>query len=105
MDLEHVNKENYEQTINNGLVLTDYFATWCGPCKALAPELQKLAEIVGDKCKVVKVDVDDFEDECRGLRIMTVPTIILFENGKEVLRINGYRTKDSLLSEIEPYLK
>lgn len=93
-------KENYQTTIDNGLVLVDFFATWCGPCKMLSPVIAEIAEESNGKYTVAKADVDELGDEAAALGIMSVPTIVLFKDGKEKDRIIGLRSKEDILQFI-----
>lgn len=99
--MEIIHLENEEQfkklTISEDKILVDFYANWCGPCKMLAPVLEKTESDL----KVLKVDTDEFEDIARVYGIMTIPTLILFENGKEVKRNIGFIDKYSL----EEFLK
>lgn len=85
MEIIHLEKEDFNKLIEEK-VLVDFYANWCGPCKMLAPVLEKTPS----NLKVVKVDVDVFEDLAREYGVMTIPTLILFENGKEVKRNIGF---------------
>ena len=78
-------------------VLVDFYATWCGPCKMLAPIL----ESADSEIKVIKVDTDEFDDLSREYGVMSIPTLVLLENGKEVKRNIGFIDKDAL----EQFLK
>ena len=82
--MKHITtKAEFEALIKeNNNVVIDFYAQWCGPCKMIAPELER----VESNIKVVKVDVDEFEDLARTYGVMSIPTLILFDNGKEVKR-------------------
>lgn len=85
-------------------VLVDFWATWCGPCKMVAPVLE---EIAGDKAEVLtvaKVDIDKNPGVARDFQIMAVPTMILFKGGKVATTITGVKSKAALLRELEPLL-
>ena len=79
-----INKAEFEQITKEGVVLVDFFATWCGPCKMLAPVLEELAEDMKGKAEIVKVDVDQEGDLAMKFGIMSVPTMIVFKNGEAV---------------------
>ncbi len=98
--LKHIqNKDEFESSIKDGLVLVDFFATWCGPCKMLAPVLEDVDKKgeAGDLL-IVKVDVDEASDIAMKFGIQSIPTLILFENGKAVKNALGYMPKPQLLN-------
>jgi len=84
-------------------VLVKFGAKWCGPCKMLKPVLSQLKEEQGDKLGVVEVNVDESRNLNDQYSIMSTPTLILFKNGEEVKRLVGYRSKDFIQSQIQPY--
>ena len=86
--------EQFEQEIKEGLVLVDFYADWCGPCKMLAPELEKLDEEV--EVKILKVNVDDVAMLARQVRVMSIPTLMLYKNGEQVKRESSYMPVDAL---------
>ena len=92
-----IKSEEFENQTKKGVTVIDFFATWCGPCRMLAPILEQVAEEVKD-CEVYKVDVDEAPKVARSYGIMSVPTMILFENGEEKDRIVGLRQKSQILS-------
>lgn len=96
----HGNEDNFDELINKDLVLVDFFATWCGPCKMLSPVLE---EVASDRSEVsiVKIDVDESEKLAKKYGIMSVPTLILFKNGNEVAKTQGYLPKEMLCEFIE----
>lgn len=79
-------------------VLVDFFATWCGPCKMLAPTLDAVAAEVADRAKVYKVDVDQSPDVAAQYGVMSVPTLILFKGGQPVKQMVGAQPKPALLA-------
>ena len=99
-----INKAEFEQITKEGVVLVDFFATWCGPCKMLSPVLEELAEDVKGKAEIVKVVVDQEGDLAMRFGIMSVPTMIIFKDGEAVKQIMGYQPKQQLLSVLEAYL-
>lgn len=84
MAVQVLNKDTFDQTIQNGLCLVDFWADWCGPCRMIAPVLEELSEKLGETASVYKVDVDTNQELAERFGIMTIPTVILFRNGTEV---------------------
>ncbi|MGC4960782.1 thioredoxin [Gordonia sp. DT218] len=82
-------------------VLVDFWATWCGPCKMVAPVLEEIARDHGDKLTVAKLDVDANPGVARDFQIMSIPTMILFEDGKATKTIVGAKGKAALLRELD----
>lgn len=87
--------EEFEQTIETGKVLVDFFATWCGPCRMLTPVLEELSEEVND-VTIIKVDVDELPELARRYAIMSIPTIFYFVDGQIVNKTVGFQDKQSL---------
>lgn len=87
--------EEFEQTIETGKVLVDFFATWCGPCRMLSPVLEELSEEVND-VTIIKVDVDELPELARRYAIMSIPTIFYFVDGQIVNKTVGFQDKQSL---------
>ena len=96
----HLTDENFQQTIAKGLTLVDFYATWCGPCRMIAPIVEQLAEKVVGKANIAKLDIDQAQETTASLQITSVPTLILFKDGKEVKRIVGVKDLDYLLNLI-----
>lgn len=92
MEIIHLEKENFKELIKEEKILIDFFANWCGPCKMVSPILEK----VESNLKVIKVDVDIFEELAREYGVMSIPTLVLLENGKEIKRHIGFIDKDKL---------
>ncbi|MCX2731294.1 thioredoxin [Saccharopolyspora sp. NFXS83] len=85
-------------------VLVDFWATWCGPCKMVAPVLEEIASEHEDKITVAKLDIDQNPSIARDYQVMSVPTLLLFSNGEPVKQIVGAKPKAALLSDLEDYL-
>jgi thioredoxin 1 len=86
-------------------VLVDFYADWCGPCRMMSPELEKLASSMHGKVKIVKVNVDKNPQAAQQHRVQGIPTLILFEKGKPVWRTSGYQTESKLAQAIKPFVK
>ncbi len=89
---------------NEGVVVVDFFATWCGPCKMLAPVFDQVGEEMKEQAKFVKVDIDESLEIARQFNISTVPTVMIFKNGKPVDSMVGFMPKDKMLSKIKSHL-
>ena len=102
MSVLHLNSENFKSTIENSSVpvLVDFFADWCMPCKMFAPILEKVAEALGDKVVIAKINIDEAEQIAARFGVMSIPTIILFKDGKETDRNVGAMSAGDLLSFI-----
>ena len=98
----NLTNQNFEEEVlkNNGLVLVDFFATWCGPCKMIALILSEIAEEYKGKVKVGKVNVDEQNELAMEYRIESIPTLKLFKDGQVIKTLIGLRSK----SEIEEIL-
>ncbi len=84
-----------------GLVLVDLWASWCGPCKMLAPTVEEIADELKGKVIVGKLNIDDYTEFAIGLGVMSIPTLILFKDGEEVGRLVGVQPKQAILNMIE----
>ena len=99
MEVKHFTQNDFESEVSNfeGKVLVDFWATWCGPCKMMAPVVEKLAsEVNAPNVKIGKVDVDENADLAVKYGIMSIPTFILFENGNAVKTLVGMQDKETL---------
>jgi thioredoxin 1 len=81
-------------------VLIDFFATWCGPCKMLAPVLKEVKDSLGERITILKIDVDKNQELSSKYQVRGVPTMILFQNGKQLWRQSGVLTKDEIIKNI-----
>ncbi|WP_410661282.1 thioredoxin [Amycolatopsis sp. lyj-112] len=85
-------------------VLVDFWATWCGPCKMVAPVLEEIAAENGEKLTVAKLDIDANPNTARDYQVMSIPTLILFQGGKPIKQIVGAKPKAALLSDLADVL-
>ena len=101
-----VKKSNFQEEVISAdkLVLVDLYATWCTPCKALAPVLEELADKYADKIKVVKVNVDEEESIAAKFGIASIPTVIFFKNGQTAASFVGLRSASEIEKMIEKLL-
>ena len=95
-----LSSENFEKEVlkSEKPVLVDFYAYWCGPCNAMAPVIEELATELDGKAKVGKINVDENSDIAVKYNVMSIPTLIIFKNGKEEKRLVGLRDKEELLS-------
>lgn len=91
MSVIHGNENNFNELIKKDLVIVDFFATWCGPCKMLGPVLESLENV-----EVLKIDVDECPNLAKEYGIMSVPTLMLFRNGDLKAKSSGFMPKDAL---------
>lgn len=96
--------KNFQNQIKNGLVMVDFWAEWCMPCKVMGPVLNELAENSDFQAVVAKLNVDHYQSVSQQFGVRGIPTIILFKNGKEVDRIVGIKPKDFLIKQVNKHL-
>ena len=99
MELLHLSDENFKEKVldKKGLVVVDFFATWCGPCRMLGPVLEEVQEEMKDKITILKLDVDEGENTAKQYGIMSVPSMVVFKDGEEIDRLVGFKSKDALV--------
>lgn len=95
MSVMKVNSSNFNEIIKNNVVLVDFFADWCGPCKMLSPIIEELSNEMSD-VNFVKVNIDESNEIASSYGIMSIPTLILFKNGKMINKIVGFTSKEEL---------
>ena len=96
-----VNTQEFNELMNEKAILVYFFATQCVPCKMLSPVLEGVAEKMKDKVTIVKVDVDRSPDLAAKFGVMSVPTMIMFKNGRQVDALSGYMPEANLMANIE----
>ena len=104
MAILHVTDNTFKGESNKGLVLADFWAPWCGPCKMIAPVLEELDSEMGDQVKIIKLDVDDNPEMARSFQIMSIPTLLLFKDGKVVDQVVGFQPKEALAELISKHV-
>ncbi|MCG8570687.1 MAG: thioredoxin [Spirochaetes bacterium] len=97
---------SFEQLIQTSEkpILVDFWADWCGPCKLMSPIIAEIAKEYKDKVLVIKINVDQKQSLAAKYQIQSIPTIMLFKNGHEVIRLPGARAKTALLNELSPFI-
>ena len=97
-------KSSFNELVSSHpLVLVDFFATWCGPCKALAPILSEVKADLGDSLKIVKIGVDQHPKLAAAQQVRGVPTMVLFKNGKAVWRQSGLLQKSAIIQTVNQH--
>jgi thioredoxin 1 len=99
--IKKLTDQNFEHQIKSGITLVDFWATWCMPCKIMAPILNDLSEVLTENTSIGKLDVDQNKAASAKYGVRSIPTLVLFKNGKEINRFVGVKTKDFLLKEIQ----
>ncbi len=104
--VEHLTTESFNEKVRtaNETVLVDFFATWCGPCKMIAPSVERLAAEYAGKLSVYKLDVDEEPEVAAEYKVMSIPTLIYYRNGEEVGRVRGAQSYEELKAWTEDYL-
>ncbi|MDP2943286.1 MAG: thioredoxin [Candidatus Omnitrophota bacterium] len=103
----HLSDESFEKEVaqGKGVALVDFWASWCYPCKMIAPILEDIAKDYSGKIKVGKVEVDEAGATASRFNVMNIPTLILFKDGKEIERIVGVASKEDIARKIDKALK
>ena len=99
-----IEEKDFQEEIKEGVVLVDFFATWCMPCRMMAQILEEVDEEVSSYAKIVKVDVDQSENLAKSFGVMSIPTLILFKNGEMVEKHVGVMQKNQCVELIKKYL-
>lgn len=103
MAIVHVSDQNFVKETGEGLVLADFWAPWCGPCKMIAPVLEEIDSEHADKVQIVKLDVDDNQETASKYGVMSIPTLLLFKDGNVVDQVVGFQPKEALVELINKH--
>ena len=93
--------KNFQQQTKNKVVLVDFWATWCAPCRMMAPVLNEVADGLSGNTHVGKVNIEQYQSLAQKFKVRSIPTLILFKNGAEINRFVGMKSKDFLLQQIQ----
>ena len=99
-----INESEFVSEINEGVVVVDFFASWCGPCRMMGAVLEEVDKELNGKAKILKVDVDLSQNLARQFGVMSIPTIVVFKDGKQVHKQIGFVPKERLVALISNYL-
>lgn len=94
--IQHLTDDNFSEQTQNGTILIDCHAEWCGPCKMMEPVIDEFAEAMKGEVSVAKLDIDANQKVTQDLQVTSVPTIVLFKDGKEISRFVGLKDLDTL---------
>ena len=105
-NIKHISDASFETDVlkSERPVLVDFWAEWCGPCKMIAPTLAEIADEQRGKIAIAKLNVDDNPDTARRYDVMSIPTLLVFQNGEQVKRIVGAKGKGQLLQDLAEYI-
>jgi thioredoxin 1 len=104
-EILHINMPTFDKVINSGLVLVDFWAEWCQPCKLQDPYLAEVAKETPDSIIVAKINVDDNRYIARQQGVRNIPTMILYDHGKPVERLVGVQSKEMIMRAINKHIK
>jgi len=98
--VKEINSDNFKEEISKGKSMVDFWASWCGPCRMLAPIFEELSKEVKN-VNFFKLNVDENSDVAQQYEVQGIPTLILFQNGKEIKRIVGVKSKEELKQDLK----
>lgn len=99
-----LNESNFSNEINDGIVIVDFWAPWCGPCRKLGPVLEEVAKELEGRVKVCKLNTDDSPKLAQDFSISAIPSVILFKDGEPIERMVGLTPKSTIISNVEKHL-
>ncbi len=104
-NIKKLDESNFSKEIEKGVTLVDFFAEWCGPCRMISPVIEEIANSLKDKASFGKVDIDKQVKLASEYQVTSIPTLVLFKDGKEIDRIVGLRDEKALKEFVEKALK
>jgi len=104
MAIANVTDQNFSEETAEGLVLVDFWAPWCGPCKMIAPVLEEIDGEMGEKVKIVKLNVDENQETAGKYGVMSIPTLLLMKDGNIVDQVIGFQPKEALVNVINKHV-
>lgn len=104
MAIIEVKDSNFDEQIQSGVKLVDFWATWCGPCKMIAPVLEDLAVDYEGKVDILKLDVDQNQATAAKFEVMSIPTLIVFKDGQPVDKVVGFQPKENLAQVLDKHV-
>jgi thioredoxin 1 len=104
MAITHVTDQNFVEETSSDLVLVDFWAPWCGPCKMIAPVLEELDTELAGKVKITKLDVDDNQETAAKFGVMSIPTLLVLKDGEVVDKVVGFQPKEALSGLLEKHI-
>lgn len=103
MAIVNVTDQNFAKETSEGLVLVDFWADWCGPCKMVAPVLEEIDSEMSEKVQIAKLDVDENQETAGEYGVMSIPTLLLFKDGNVVDQVVGFQPKEALVELIDKH--
>ncbi|HDK4439140.1 TPA: thioredoxin [Staphylococcus aureus] len=104
MAIVKVTDADFDSKVESGVQLVDFWATWCGPCKMIAPVLEELAADFEGKADILKLDVDENPSTAAKYEVMSIPTLIVFKDGQPVDKVVGFQPKENLAEVLDKHL-
>ncbi len=104
MAIQQATDQTFDSLTKSGVVLVDFWAPWCGPCRMIAPVLEELDQEMGDKVSIVKLNVDENPETATKYGVMSIPTLILFKDGEIVDKVIGFQPKEALAARLQNHI-